>query len=263
MSKKKRHGWNTRDYGPSFAMGNAILGLSYAGKTISRCTSLRVLPVPGTLVLSKKTRDHLDNPPMRGNHLPFPLNEPTSAPTGKTSRQLASSVGPHRAHYTLFLFSDFFSLILLVLLLPFFFFFFTVVFSCPAAWIRRAQRWFSWPTGTDWRCEPHSSRPRATSQWPTEDLDRARPSPLSSFLLHTTTLGPNGPTIDDATPTTCGSIIPFFFRARSSLFSFLSSRRLYVKHRWKISMRRNVSSWCHRDVKQIFRVKISCENDYE
>ena len=34
-----------------------------------------------------------------------------------------------------------------------------------------AQRWLPWPTGTDWRCKPRSSRPRATSQWPTHDLD--------------------------------------------------------------------------------------------
>lgn len=30
----------------------------------------------------------------------------------------------------------------------------------------------SWPTGTNWRCKPRSSRPRATSQWPTHNLDR-------------------------------------------------------------------------------------------
>lgn len=35
-----------------------------------------------------------------------------------------------------------------------------------------AQRWLPWPTGTDCRCKPGSSRPRATSQWPTDDLDR-------------------------------------------------------------------------------------------
>lgn len=45
-----------------------------------------------------------------------------------------------------------------------------------------------WPTGTDWTREPRSPRPRATSYWPTHDLDRAArplpsPPPTSAFCV--------------------------------------------------------------------------------
>lgn len=45
-----------------------------------------------------------------------------------------------------------------------------------------------WPTGTDWTREPRSPRPRATSHWPTHDLDRAArplpsPPPTSAFCV--------------------------------------------------------------------------------
>ena len=52
-----------------------------------------------------------------------------------------------------------------------------------------------WPTGTDWTREPRSPRPRATSYWPTHDLDRAArplpsPPPTSAFCVtgHATAL---------------------------------------------------------------------------
>lgn len=61
----------------------------------------------------------------------------------------------------------------------------------------RSQRWLPWPTGTDWRCEPRSSPPRATSQWPTHDLDRPRctlaPPPASSAFYVSKV--PNRPTV--------------------------------------------------------------------
>ena len=51
--------------------------------------------------------------------------------------------------------------------------FFPVLGALSVTRLDGAQWWLPWPTGTDWRCKPRSSRPRATSQWPTHGPDRS------------------------------------------------------------------------------------------
>ena len=98
----------------------------------------------------------------------------------------------------------------------------------------RSQRWLPWPTGTDWRCEPRSSPPRATSQWPTHDLDRPRftlaPPPASSAFYVSKV--PNRPTVLARcySPTLpqnaalCHRFHSFFFLLSRPLLSFFHRR---------------------------------------
>lgn len=171
---------------------------------------------------TEETRDHFGQSP-RENHLLFPLNESTDR-NGKApiTRISWSSSGLHA-----FRFPPSPSL---------FFFLFSFTFYRRAlARIRRAQRWFSWPTGIDWRCELHSSRPRATSQWPTEDLDRARPSPLSPSPPEHDVRPKQARCRRHCSHHCTRSFLLFFFRSRSSLSLSLSSKsgRAPQRHRWK------------------------------
>lgn len=158
------------------------------GKTINRCTSLRtVLPVPWPPRSNRRGCSVTWTALPKRNHLSFLLNDPTNAPaTNATARLFDSRQLVFIKPVTCFLpfarfFRFYFYFFFVFFLFLFFFLFLYRRALCPTAKIWRAQRWISWPTGTDWRCEPRSSRPRATSQWPTEDLDRARPPPPSSL----------------------------------------------------------------------------------
>lgn len=204
---------------------------------------------------TEETRDHLDNPPAKAT-CSFPLTNPRMHRPQREGSNNSRQLVLIRPAMRFFLFPQFsfFSFFL------FFYFIFTVVLSCPIAGIRRAQRWFSWSTGTDWRCEPHSSRPRATSQWPTEDLDRARPSPLSPSTLRATS-GPNRPTVDGGAPTT-HSIVPTLFFARvPSLDLFFSLPRVVgiLQHRWKTRAGRDISSHVARANEVFIEKRFSME----
>lgn len=79
----------------SFGVENALGKKPDSEKTINRCTSLRVPPVPGSLVLPKK--NHLNNSSVKIT-CSFPLNELTNAPTTTEKFQQLASDGLHRAH---------------------------------------------------------------------------------------------------------------------------------------------------------------------
>jgi len=251
--------------------------LSYAGKTISRCTSLRVLPVAGTLVLSKKRAIIWTIPPRAEATCPSPFNEPTSAPTATgglldDSRQL----GPHWAHYARsfpfsaissprsffrlsfpllsssspsLLFSLSFALALFSFPRLFFFFsfpFFSFLFFLPSC-SRVRPRGFDGPRGGF-----------PDRRGPTEGASHAclghepRPSDLlkiSSALVHRPSrlpshvVGPNRPTVVAATSTTRGSIVPvsFFACVPPSCLSFLPGE--CRRCRWETSTEQRVSAW--------------------
>lgn len=187
---------------------------------------------------TEETRDHLDNPPVKAT-CSSPLTNPRMHRPQREGSDNSRQLVLIRPAMRFFSFS---------ILKSLFFLIFTVVLSCPIARIRRAQRWFSWSTGTDWRCEPHSSRPRATSQWPTEDLDRARPSPPLALHLSRRQAQTGPPCRRRDIPTTHSTLLLFFL-------SF--SRVGVLQHRWKTRAGRDIRHTSRA------RMKFSLKKDFQ